>query len=353
MENKHRILITGASGYVGAMLVKEFVDRNDVEEVLGVDKEPKSEILEGISNFKHLETNTFNNDWVMVAREFKPDIVIHSAWQIREMYGKKELQRNWNVLGSKKVFEFAFSEPSVKRLIHFSTVASYGAYPDNSLDYRYRESDPFRKTDYLYAEEKREVEEILESLYEKVGKQNGKKVFVVRPAAITGPRGRFGRERFGLQSALSGGLKKSKSVWYKLVSMMVSFTPVTKKWARQFVHEDDIVDIVKILSLNDSLGNYEVFNAAPPGEVVLGSDMARAVNKKAIRISPILIRIAFFVLWHLSLGKIPVSRGGWKSYSYPILVDGSKITNLTGFKYKMSSKDAFVKKEGQYAELYI
>jgi len=202
----------------------------------------------------------------------------------------------------------------------------------------------------MYAEEKREVEEILKTLYAEKGKN--KKVFVLRPAAITGPRGRLGRERFGLQSALSGGLKKSKSLWYKLVGAMVSFTPITEKWARQFIHEDDIVDIVKILTFNGNIGVFEIFNVAPPGDVVLGPDMAKVVNKKAIKIPPILIRMAFFCLWHLSFGKIPVSRGGWKSYSYPILVDGSKISDLTEFKYKMSSKDAFVKMEGRYAEVY-
>jgi nucleoside-diphosphate-sugar epimerase len=46
----------------------------------------------------------------------------------------------------------------VKRLVHFSTVASYGSFPDNSVDHRYTEDEPFRQTDYLYAEEKRIAE---------------------------------------------------------------------------------------------------------------------------------------------------------------------------------------------------
>lgn len=345
-----KILITGGSGYVGAMLCNEFSKRPDVEKIFAIDKEDKPELLRDNPKIQFLKMNLSDIAWVEKAKEFGPEVVIHTAWQIREMYGKKKVQWAWNIDGSDNVFDFVFSNSSVKKFIHFSTVASYGAFPQNTIEHRFKESEPFRKTDYLYAEEKRIAEEHLEEKY-KEAKEKGKnipQVFVVRPAAITGPRGRYSRVRFGLQSALSGQLKGSFA--YKIVTALVSFVPITKKWCRQFIHEDDVNDIVELLTFNNLKGEYEVFNICPPGEVVRGKDMAEAVGKKTLRIQPLLIRFAFFVMWHLTRGKITTSKGGWKSYSYPIAVDGSKLTSMYGYKYKFEPKDAFVKKEGRYVK---
>ena len=344
------IFITGGAGYVGAMLAEQLSKHRDVKSIICLDKEEEPSLLLSNPKIMWITANTSDGSWQETVRVQNPDIVVHTAWQIREMYGKKKTQYKWNVDGSQAVFDFAFSTPSVKKLIYFSTVASYGSFAENTIEHRYTEEEPFRKTDYLYAEEKRIVEENLRETYLNVHKQTGHtpQVFIIRPAAITGPRGRFARIRFGLQSALSGSLRGQKSILYDFVSFLVSWVPVTKKWLRQYVHEDDITDMVALFALEDIPCAYEVFNAAPPGPAVLGPDMAKAVGKRMFRISPELVRIAFFVMWHLTRGRIPTSRGSWKGYSYPIGVDGSKVTKLYGFNYKYESTDAFVKNSGRY-----
>jgi nucleoside-diphosphate-sugar epimerase len=341
----HTVLITGAAGYVGGMLVRAIAKREDVERIIGLDKEPLPDFIKDTPKLTYLQKNTADA-WEEEVRTYAPDIVIHTAWQIREIYGNRPLSWKWNIDGSEKVFHFALNERQVKRLIHYSTVASYGAFPENTTEHRYIESEPFRKTDYLYAEEKRVAEERLEAEYKK--RTNAATVAIIRPAAITGPRGRFMRIRFGLQSALSGSLKGQKSFFYSLVSGLVSRVPVTEKWLRQFVHEDDIVAVTLRLAFDEVPVKYEAFNISPPGPAVLGPDMAKAVGKKTMKVSPWIVRVAYFVLWHLSRGKIPSATGSWKGYSYPIAVDGSKATRLLGFQYSASSFDAFYYTNGVY-----
>ncbi len=346
---KHTVLITGAAGYVGTMLVQQFAKRDDVGVILGIDKEPLPDIIKDEPKLKYLETNLATPGWEEWAGKEAPDVVVHSAWQIRELYGKQDVGYLWNIGGSDRVFDFVFGNANVKRLVYFSTVASYGAFASNSIEHRFVEQEPFRTTDYSYAEEKRIVEE---RLTEKYGERTNKDIVVsvVRPAAITGPRGRYMRIRFGLQSALSGQLKGS--FVYSLVSKLTAFVPITAKWCRQFIHEDDVVDLVELLSFTSTRTGFEIFNICPPGEVVRGADMARAVGKNMLRVPPALIRIAFFAFWHGSRGKVPTGRGAWKGYSYPIAVDGSKLTKLEGYQYKHSSYDAFYYTTGRY-EQYV
>ena len=327
----HRILITGAAGYVGTMLVERFAKRSDVEKIICIDKEPIPDTLRKEMKLVYHQTNTAD-DWEGKVRGEHPTIVIHAAWQIREMYGAQDMEWEWNIGGSDKVFNFALGESSVSRLIYFSTVASYGAYPTNTTEHRFTEEERFRKSEYLYAEEKRISEEHLEELYEKSDTHTA--VAVLRPAAITGPRGRFMRIRFGLQSVLAGN-------WLPIV-------PITPKWLRQFVHEDDAVNIVERLAFGTPAGAYEVFNICPPGPVVLGVDMAKSVDKRILMIYPWMVEMAFFVLWHLTQGKIPTGRGAWKGYSYPIAIDGSKVTRVLGYTYNYSSLDAFRYTDGVY-----
>ena len=344
---KSTILITGAAGYVGSMLIKKFAEREDVASIIGIDKEPMPEMLEGVDKLTYLETNTADHGWQDVAEAAAPDVVIHTAWQIREIYGNHALSWKWNIDGSDQVFDFAFEQPSVQKLIHFSTVASYGAYPSNTLERRFTEEDPFRETDYLYAEEKRISEAHLYQKYQLASSDGtAASVAIVRPAAITGPRGRFMRIRFGLQAALAGQLKDA--LVYRLISSLVSFVPVTPKWLRQFIHEDDVVGIIERLAFGESVGKYEVFNICPPGDVVLGRDMARAVGKKTIMVAPWMVRLPFAVFWHLTRGKITTGRGAWKSYSYPIAVDGSRVTKKLGYTYTHSSFDSFYYTDGAY-----
>lgn len=347
--NAHTVLITGAAGYVGSMLVQKFAARDDVACIIGLDKEPLPDMIKDEPKLTYIESNTAD-DWEEQAKELQPDIVIHTAWQIREMYGHQDIEWKWNIDGSDKVFDFAFGTPSVKRLVHFSTVASYGAFKDNSLEHRFTEDESFRKSVYLYAEEKRITEEHLKERYEKARAAGSRvDVAIVRPAAITGPRGRYMRIRFGLQAALAGQLKDSFA--YRIVSVLVSFVPVTPKWLRQFIHEDDVVDLIELLAFlpHDKIKEpYEIFNICPPGPAVLGNDMARAVGKRTLPMSPYIMMVGFFFAWHLTRGKIPTGPGAWRGYSYPIAVDGSKLTRTYGYEYKYPSFDAFYYTNGRY-----
>jgi nucleoside-diphosphate-sugar epimerase len=340
------IFITGGAGYVGEMLCDQLSRREDVRQIIALDKEPQSDLSKSLTKVKYIKSNMADDGWQEIVAKYEPDTVIHTAWQIRTLYGQPAEQWRWNVTGSEKVFDFALSLPSVKRLIYFSTASSYSARSDNTFEHRFKEEEGFRDDVYLYAAEKKATEDMLREKYDQAVKE-GKitpQVFVLRPAAITGPRGRYMRIRFGLQSALQGNLKGG---WInRLVTLLTSYVPVTKGWARQFVHEDDVNDVVTLFTFGDSTSPYEVYNLTPTGKAVFADDMAAAVGKQKLKVHPYMVRLAFFMLWHLTRGRIPTSPGSWRFYSYPILMSGDKLDRVYHCRY--GSTDAFQYTEGRY-----
>jgi nucleoside-diphosphate-sugar epimerase len=171
-------------------------------------------------------------------------------------------------------------------------------------------------------------------------------IFIVRPAAITGPRGRFMRIRFGLQSALQGNLKKG--FINRIVMMLTTFIPATKGWVRQFIHEDDVTDIMMLFTFEPFSQDYGVFNMTPESDLVLITDMAAAVGKRILPIQPWMARLAFFCFWHATRGRVPTAPHSWRFYSYPIVMSGTKLAIVYECKY--SSKEAIQYTDGRYAD---
>jgi nucleoside-diphosphate-sugar epimerase len=347
---KRTIFITGGAGYVGEMLCDQFSKRDDVARIITIDKEPQSEFSKSLQKVTYIQQNLADAGWEEQVAACNPDTVVHTAWQIRAMYGNAGEQWRWNVNGSDRVFDFSFTHPSVKKLIYFSTASSYAAKADNQLDHYFTEVEGFRDDSYIYAHEKFVVEHHLSTKYEEALAHGGDvpQVTVLRPAAITGPRGRYMRIRFGLQSALSGNLHGN--FVYRIVTLLTSFVPATKGWVRQFIHEDDVTDIVGTVAFSDQPWQYEVFNITPTGEPVYARDMAKAVGKRILPITPMMARIAFSIFWHLTRGKIPTCPGSWRFYSYPVLMSGEKLTSI--YRCAYSSKEAFAYTSGRY-ESYV
>jgi nucleoside-diphosphate-sugar epimerase len=328
-----RVLITGAAGYVGSILVETLHEMDAVTDIVGVDLKPQPDRLAGNAKLTWIQADIATNDWQPAARAHGADTVVHLAFQIRQLYGRKEkTQRRWNIEGSRKVFAFAFGESSVRRLIHFSTVTAYGADARNALATRFHESDVLQERDYLYGSHKREIEALLESGY--AASDQATQVVVLRCASISGPFGRFALGRFGIVSTLTG---------------MFPFLPCGRAdFGRQYLHEDDIAGIVATLLGTLPTQGYEVFNASPE-DYLAAADLAALLRKRVVVVPPLLLRGLFALCWHASRGRIPTPKGAWKFVTFPIAVDGSSLTRAYGYDYRFTSAEALLARSGRHA----
>jgi nucleoside-diphosphate-sugar epimerase len=326
-----RILITGAAGYVGSVLVERLQAVPTIAEIVCVDLKPRPDRLANASNVAWIQADVSGNDWQETAREHGVDALVHLAFQIRQLHGRREaIQRRWNIEGARKVFAFGLTEPSVRRMIHFSTITAYGADERNTLATRFCEEDPLRERDYLYGSHKREIEGLLERGY--AASDQHTHVVVLRCASISGPHGRFGLGRFGIVSTLTGPFP---------------FLPCGRAdFGRQYLHEDDIGDIVAKLLTAPPRSGYEVYNASPD-EYLASGDLATLLGKRTLVVPPVLLRALFALCWRLSRGRVPTPKGVWKFLTYPIAVDGSSLSRAYGHHYRFTSADALLGRAGR------
>jgi nucleoside-diphosphate-sugar epimerase len=261
-------------------------------------------------------------------------VVIHCAYQIRELYGgKKKQQEHWNIDGARKVFEFALGCPSVRRVVQLSTVSAYGALPQNSLDRPFTEESPLCEDVYLYGVQKKRIENLLWHLFRRL--RPSAHIVVLRLASVSGPRGRFGLNRYGLLSTIAGRFP-----------FVICGRP---DWGRQYLHEDDLIDVVSTFVHSPPTTGYEVFNVSPP-DFLDATSIGRLFKKRVVALPPRLLQGLFALLWHGSRGAMTTPAGAWRFLSYPIRVDGSRLQLACGYQYRYSSLQALMAREGRYAD---
>ena len=154
------VLITGAGGYIGRLLVEALAkDRRGIERIVAVDVKEclQNERLEGI---EYVTADVRAPEMAMLIRQVRPTSVVHLA-AIMLPGGKSDraFEYSVDVGGTENVLN-ACVEAGVKQLVITSSGAAYGYHADNPewLD----EQDALRgNPQFSYSDHKRLIEEML------------------------------------------------------------------------------------------------------------------------------------------------------------------------------------------------
>jgi len=114
---KSRILITGCNGLLGQKLVQVFAKSN---EILGIDRDERP-LLNGLDFEYRMCDITQGRKVKALVREFKPDVIIHTAayTDVDRSEVEKELCWKVNALGTENLAHAAFLQRA--KLIYIST----------------------------------------------------------------------------------------------------------------------------------------------------------------------------------------------------------------------------------------
>ena len=302
-----RIGITGISGYLGTLVLRKLEKREDVECIVGIDWKPPMYRPPKLEFSRRDIRDRFGD----VLVQHKVDRAMHLAFAVRPGHDDGAARRI-NIDGARN-FLRACEEASVKGVLYLSSHTAYGPHPDNAIPLT--ETSPLRPIpSFQYSWDKAEADRMFQAF----GQDHpGRCVTVVRACSILGPNG---------AGSVSTGMFKSVMI------RISGYDPLV-----QFLHEDDLAELLVMLILR---GHRGVFNAGGSGplryrEIIAGT------GKPCIALPAGVLSVLLDATWRLRL-QSESPPGGLEFIKHPLVMSTRKVEEETGFRFRFTTRDALL-----------
>ena len=299
------VAVTGASGYIGARIVKRLVAEPSIARVIGIDIKP--------SHIEHLKLTSLIHDVTeplgTLFKRAHVDTVVHLAFVLRQLRNREE-SRRINVGGASSVLG-ACEVAGVSRIVLMSSATVYGPHSGNTRPLL--EDAPLRPpSKFNYASDKSTVER----LYRNYGEQRlSTQVSILRGCVVMGPM---------VDNFITQALKKPA-----LVAVGRDDPEM------QFVHEEDLTEILWRFVSEPHPGT---FNVAGSGSIPW-SQVVKMARKRLLRFSAPVAYGLTNLTWRLRLQN-DAPGAGLDYIRWPWVVSTARLENELEFKFKYSSYDA-------------
>ena len=306
-EKPHCIAVTGALGYVGTVLIRHLVEREDVDSVLATDvREPNQALGSKVTFVRQDVSEPFPG----LFAEHEVDTVVHLAYVLRQSRNR-QANRRVNVDGTRNTLE-ACRRGGVGRIVYLSSTSVYGAHPDNPQALT-EEMLARPVTGFQYSEDKLESERLLNEF---ASAMSGVAVCILRCCPIMGAHA----DNF-IASAFDRPL---------LVAISGTDPPM------QLIHEEDMVRCLTLAVLGDAEGLYNMAGAGSMG----WREMASTRGRHVVSMPAWLLYPLTQLTWALRLQSDSPAMG-LEMIRYPWLASTKKIEREMGFNPRYSSRDAW------------
>lgn len=311
MSKERAVLITGASGYIGRLLVQRLgAHRQDLSTIVATDlrRPPRAERLPEVL-YEPIDVR--DRRLVEVLRTHKVDTVVHLAAIVTPGRGSNaDLEYSVDVVGTKNVLECSL-EAGVTHFVYTSSGAAYGYHADNPawLD----EDAPIRGNDcFAYSRHKRLVEEMLARWRQE---HRSLKQLVFRPGTILGTTARNQITNL-FEKPFVLGLRGAES-------------PFVIIW------DEDVVSAIEFGIRGTKEG---IYNLAGDGVLTL-REIASTMGKPYLELPTVLVRSALRVLKRLNMTQYGPEQVDFLRYR-PVL-DNRRLIEDLGFVPDKTTREVF------------
>ncbi|MCG7597947.1 NAD-dependent epimerase/dehydratase family protein [Mycobacterium sp. PSTR-4-N] len=321
MQQRRRILITGASGNVGAGVLRELRRHVPQAELVGVCRRPptRGQIYDGV-DWCPVDLSAADATTRLTAAMRGVDAVIHLALAVYPVDDEDYLYRV-NVVGTQAVLA-AMTLTGVSHLIYAS---SLGVYAPSDSTAPVPETYPATgQSTSVYSRHKVAVESMLDQ-YERdhpdvVVSRFRPTVVVARHAA------------FEIRSLYVGSVIP-RAAFTVAQRRRLPLLPLPRGLALQFVHADDVGDAVVQLLRRRMGGSFNVAS-----DVLSGSALAGLVGARPVRVNPAAMRSVVIALHRL--GLLAVTPGWYDVATRSPVMDTTKARQELQWQPRHSSTDA-------------
>ncbi|MBV9594205.1 MAG: NAD-dependent epimerase/dehydratase family protein [Actinobacteria bacterium] len=306
------VLITGVSRYPGTRLAAAVAADPNVDRVIGIDAAaPLPDDLALIGRTEFVRADIRNPLVAKLLGQASVDTVVHTAVTAKPRgAGGRTPTKESNVLGTMQLLAAIQKSPGVARLVLKSTTSVYGTSPRDPAVFS--EQTNLRAIPRSgYGKDAVEVESYVRGF---ARRRPDVRISVLRLANVIGPT---------IDTPLT------RYLTLPVVPTSLGFDP-----RLQFVHETDAVEVMRLATLGERPG---VFNVAGDGVLLLSQALRRAG-----RIALPVPAPALSVVGKLGRrGGLVASSEQAELLSYGRVVDGAGLRTGFGFRLGYSTAEAF------------
>lgn len=303
------MLVTGASRHLGAAMARQLSREPGIDRVIGIDVVPPRH---DIGSAEFVRADIRNPVVGKVIRAADVDTVVHMGVIATPMQaGGRAAMKEINVIGTMQLLAACQKSPTVRSLIVKSTASVYGAGPRDPAMFT-EDMTPKHPPTSGWAKDSAEVEGYVRGF---ARRRPDVRVAIMRLANFIGPR---------VETAMTA-----------YFSLPMVPTVLGYDARMQFIHEDDGIESLRLASLGEVSG---VYNIAGPGVITVSQAIRRA-GRPWIGVPRPLLGLAGRSLGRAGLADFSSEQVRFLTYGRAI--DTSRAQRILGFTPTYSTPEAF------------